>query len=850
MRVIKKKERKRNMRTLIEVYEKAGRLGHGIRFVDMSNNESYVPYDKMYDKSKRILTGLHQQGIKKGDKVILQLPDNYTFVSVFWACILGGIVAVPVPVASSESEYERIYNVWKILEVPRIITNEHFINDFCHYIFKQREYDLCGDVERNFINVSELLKEHEAAKIVEVSEDDIAYLQFSSGSTAEPKGVILTHRQIIANLSTFYIPAKLDGTRDTAISWMPLTHDMGIVGFLLAPMYLAMDLCLVPPAYFVTNPLGYIALIDKYRYTATGIPNFGFGLIMRTLMQAPQAKLDLSCLRLVFNGAEPISVESVEKFCAMTAAYGFKPEAMYPVYGLAEAVLVVGIPEAGKRYKYLDVNKTALGWEDKIEFVGENDPQGIRMMSVGGSIPPCSLRIADKEDKDLPDGYAGQIMLKGKSITQGYYGSPISHEEIFDQNGWYRTGDIGFLYDDNIYVVGRIKDIIFSNGRNYYSSAIEKHVESLMPQLYGKIVVCGINNLSEDSDKIVVFIITDQIAEEFIKTATTVKVAIAEYFGIIAAEIIPTQKKLTTAAGKIQRFKYVEEYNRGAFGAVTAQVNIQLDDMKKDDVIKKPDSGLETELHEICAKILAVPEISVDENFAHIGADSLKIVMLYNEICVYTGRNIAVSDIYAHPTIRSLAAYLNGLAVNMTGGVSLIGIMRKKAAEKSPLISWTEQLSAEVTEKILGTCEKRGIELKDSVSAAVALSLTRRSYTKDYTIYLSGKDSKMKTAEINAESLSDVLDIINYMRLCGLYGADAGIDQKTDSITDKFFIVHTDNIELVQDCFDLVVYSRVEDGLFQVSFHVYSDAFTESYIADYARDCINVLTNIFIQLYS
>lgn len=828
------------MHTLVDVMKNAGRRGRGIRFVEQAGDCLEMKYDELYDRAGRQLKELYAAGVEKGDEVILQMPDNCSFVCAFWACILGGIVAVPVPVAASESEYYRIYKIWHKLRSPKIITTEVYLDRLVRYVSDLGEQELAEDISKRFVNCEELKAEAEPADPEEVSPEDIAYLQFSSGSTFDPKGIRLTHGQIIANLEGIISNARIDHN-DSGISWLPLTHDMGMVGFHLAPTYYGLAHCLIPPAAFVSDPIVYLKLISEYKYTITGMPNFGYGLILKALAKSPEqaAGTDLSSLRLVFNGAEPISVDMVEKFCSVMKSFGLKRQVVYPVYGLAEAVLAVAFPDPEEGYSYLTVDADSMGWEDQVKFVAPDAPKAVRVISEGQAVKHCSIKIGDRSGRELADGYAGEIMIKGKNITEGYYDGCNGNLDVLDSGGWYKTGDIGFIKEGNLYVAGRIKDIIFSNGRNYYSHDIERCMEREFPHLTGQVVACGVSDKADKSDSIVIFVLSDRPLEQFAETARLISRCIYDCFGLYTEHVIPTTDRYITMSGKLQRFKYVSQYTSGVYSEVCAELE-KLTEKSSHEVQEIPEAESDTEcaLRDLCRQTLDMQEIDIDENFSRLGADSLKVVALHEKICERWGKDIMVSDLYSHPTIRSLAAYLDKNSAsgkeerNRTGAD---GTERVTVSEKTALKIPEENLSEE--------------RVRSALRAAVAASAARYMEISTFSVYLWGPDGEIKEMKIDEEDLSSTQKLME-TAASDFPAADAESLKQAVSAEERNLLIGC--METEGECSDAVVPDlmfKVENVCEDVEISLnHGAAVSENTAREILHDCVLAFTNLLKQL--
>lgn len=831
--------------TLIDVIKNAGRLHRGIRFLELDGNMSEITYDKLYDIAKRQLNMLHAAGIRRGDEVILQIPDICSFVCAFWACILGGIIAVPVPVASSESEYYRVYRIWHKLHNPHILTTTLYYNRLIDYVKGLNEIELVDKISKGFVDCTKLSENAEPCEPAEIIPSDIAYLQFSSGSTTEPKGVRLTHDQIIANLEGISNKANIN-ENDSGISWLPLSHDMGIVGFHFVPAFLGVEQCLINPSCFISDPIGYLQIISKYRYTITGIPNFGYSLLLQALAHTPERvqNLDLSSLRLVFNGAEPISVEIINRFCKTMQPFGLQENVMYPVYGLAEAVLAVAFPNPGDKYHYLTVDSDSIGWGDEIRIVDEYNTRAIRVISEGQAVKHCSIRICNRTDKSLSDNYVGQILIKGRNVTKGYYDRCAGDYDVLNKDGWYKTGDLGFIHDGELYVVGRIKDIIFSNGRNFYAYEIEKCVENSYPELIGKLVACGISDKKKKNDQLVLFFLSDGQLEQDIKTATAISNCVYNFFGLRPECLVPTTERFTTMSGKLQRFQYIQRYQKGVYANACIKQNqllVNTDEMGEEVL---PQNETEALLFDFCKQTLCLDHISVNDNFAQLGVDSLKVVELFNMIQKRWGDKVAVSDLYSHPSIHSLANYIDSANSKNQPSFHLREVVPKQF---TTCFTLTSAIKTSVYDGIKEMCKSLSISFCSVLYASVSAVLAQHCDTDSFTLYVQEADGKLGKLNFSRDIFNNTKGLLKYIST-SVISVRSTEALKTHSPKDSIQVLCS---------MDKASKTIEFNGMFDMAFELLQ--FDDSYIfklscADYIgeslaqtllRECIIVFTNIY-----
>ncbi len=308
---------------------------------------------------------------------------------------------------------------------------------------------------------------------IEVGEDDLALMQLTSGSTGSPKAVQITHRNLFANLEAMFISAEYNADTDVMVSWLPLFHDMGMIGFLTVPMYFGGELVKVTPMDFMRDTLLWAKLIDKYKGTMTAAPNFAYSLFAKRLRkQAKPGQFDLSTLRFALSGAEPVEPADVEDLCDAGAPFGLKPQAILPAYGMAEITLAVAFSECGAGLVVDEVDADLLAALHRAVPATKGNTR--RLASLGPLLQGIEARIMDEDGAVLPARGVGVIELRGESVTPGYItmGGFIPAQ---DRHGWYDTGDLGYqMANGHIVVCGRVKDVIIMAGRNIYPTDIER----------------------------------------------------------------------------------------------------------------------------------------------------------------------------------------------------------------------------------------------------------------------------------------------------------------------------------------------------------------------------------------
>lgn len=620
----------------------------GITFINSSNEDLFVSYKKLNENSKFILGTLQKSGLKPGNELVFQIQDSQSFIEIFWACILGKIIPVPINFAVTDELKSKLNNVINVLNSPFLITSEE------HFIKNISQNQELSHLLKEKVIFSENIKKGIAGEIEKVSSDDIAYLQFSSGSTGTPKGVMLTHANLITNIDSIHngIHSPLEG--DKFLSWMPLTHDMGLIGFHLTPILKVWDHYIMPTELFMRNPSLWLRKITEYKITFTSSPNFGYQYVLKHFNKEKSFEIDLSTLRIIVNGAEPISFDICQRFTEYFKEYGLKNNAIFPVYGLAEASLAVSFTNPDEETTFVEVDRNNINIGNKVNFV-ENKESGIQFVSVGKKIKNTEFRIVDNEYKTLDDGVVGKIQIKGDNVTNGYYNNKEATNKLITSDGWLNTGDLGFKdFNENLYIVGRDKDIIFVNGSNFYSHDLERIAEKTEGIELGKIVIAGYFNSKLTRDEIVAFILFRGKLENFISIKQECQKVISEEVGIYIDQIIPVKKIPKTTSGKVQRYKLLEEYQNGEFDEIIFNLDELISKIHKKE-ITLPTSILEKDILQIWKQVLDRNDIGINDDFFVLGGNSLKAGHLVMSLQEKLNLDVSLESLYRFRTVHELS---------------------------------------------------------------------------------------------------------------------------------------------------------------------------------------------------
>lgn len=640
--------------SLIEVVKSKSSLENvGVTFVNGAKDEDFLSYAELYKSALRILAFLQQEGLEAGDELVLQIDDNKAFVLVFWACILGGIIAIPLTTSHKEDRKKKFYKVCEVLKKPYLITDEKIREGLEKYAHANELTDVYAKVAKNYINIDEILSLEVSGKIVEAQPDGIAFIQFSSGSTGSPKGVVLTHDNLITNVRAIASAAEYSST-DSLLSWMPLTHDMGLIGFHINPLYCGIDHYLIPTNLFVRRPSLWFDKSTEHKASVLCSPNFGYKYIMKHCPALESYDWDLSSVRLIYNGAEFISEQLCHDFIEWGKAFGLRPRAMRPVYGLAEASLAVSISKLEDPIISYQVRRDTLNFGDKVVHSFE-EGQAVSFVNVGTSINDCHVAIVDNDTNPLEEETIGHIAIKGGNVTSRYYNNPEKTKEVI-KKGWLKTGDLGFLKEGRLYITGRDKDIIFINGQNFYPHDIESIAQELDGIELNKIVTVGFFNTHTQVEETAVFIFYRGKLEKFVETALAVRSYINARIGFTVDRVLPVKNIPRTTSGKLQRFMLLQEYIQGEYDKTEKELEALIQAYWKDNVeIVAPQNEHEEKILSIWKNVLNNEQIGVTHRFFEIGGNSLKAAEIIMTVQQSFQVEVPLKVFYDTHTVRELA---------------------------------------------------------------------------------------------------------------------------------------------------------------------------------------------------
>ncbi|MEW6366455.1 MAG: AMP-binding protein [Acidobacteriota bacterium] len=528
-------------------------------------HEETITYEMLSVDARAVAGGLRDRGVVKGDTVALMLPTSRGFLAAFQGILMAGAIPVPIyPPMRFDRLEEYAQRQSAILADAGAVL----------MVTIQKALPIAGLLRplvpsmRHVTTVDELRATGAPWRTPKSDPSDPALIQYTSGSTGSPKGVLLTHANLVANIKAIGTAVELRPD-DVTVSWLPLYHDMGLIGSWLFSLVHGIPIDVQSPIAFLTRPERWLWALHRRRGTLSPAPNFAYELCVRKVPDSALEGLDLSTWRSALNGAEPVNPDTIERFARRFVPCGFRREACLPVYGLAETSVALCFPPVNRQPLIDRVDRGDYERDGRAEPAAANDHRPLRFVSVGKALPDHEVRIVDEAGTDLPERHVGRLIFRGPSVMPGYYKKPEATAAITLPGGWFDSGDLAYLADGEIYIAGRVKDLIIKAGRNLVPQEIEEVAACVDGVRRGCVVAFGVAHQETGTESLVIVAETRATeAAEWERIAAAVISHVAGTIGVPpdVVTMVPPGSVPKTSSGKIRRTATKDLYLRGALG--------------------------------------------------------------------------------------------------------------------------------------------------------------------------------------------------------------------------------------------------------------------------------------------
>ncbi|MDJ0900136.1 MAG: AMP-binding protein [Xenococcus sp. MO_188.B8] len=631
-------------KTLIEALQQTVKQNPEKTIVYLQSNGLEIDqrYSDLLAQAQVILAGLRKSGLKPQDKVILQLELNQDFVPTFWGCILGGFIPVSLAVSSTYQEVNsavnKLKNTWEMLSKPIVISSERLFNELNSLSQKLNLENW------QVINVNQLRQNEPDVNYHPSQPEDVTLMLLTSGSTGMPKAVQLSHKNILSRAKGRAKDFDFSSL-DISLNWFSLDHVASLVMCHLRDVYLGCQQIHAPTHLVLENPLNWLDWIDRYRATVTWAPNFAYRLVNEQAEKIRDGHWDLSSMQCIFNGGEAIDGKTAKNFLDLLGFHKLPSTSLYPDWGMTE--IASGVVCANSF-----TPKTAQN----------------TFVDLGKPIPEVSFRITDENNQVLLENQIGRVQVKGPMVMVGYYNNPEMNAEVFTSDGWFNTGDLGFLQDGRLTLTGRAKEIIIINGLNYANHEIEANVEELAGVQNSYTAACAVRPPGSQTDHLAIFFSSSLTEDaEILKQIKTIRSKIVKSFGVNPDYIIPLSSETIpkTSIGKIQRSKLKSSLEAGEldrilekFAKFAQSIQIEFHNFQEKESIV-PQTEIELQIASIWKEVLNISSVSINDNFFELGGNSILVAQLVNRFRKIFQIDLPIQILFETPTIKGLANYLD-----------------------------------------------------------------------------------------------------------------------------------------------------------------------------------------------
>lgn len=697
-----------------------------LTFIKSNKTETFITYHDIAQKSLQLLGYLEQMEVKKGTQMILFLESQDAFVYSFWACLLGKIVVVPLPSDCTDENFERINNIIPLLDSPCILTQNHLRDNLrpvmdhnprCRIVLFDSDMKLSGN-----------------GTVQQGEPDDDVMLQFSSGSTGVPKGVMLTNRNILHNVWGHYVATSIQKD-ESILSWLPLHHNYGLIVGHVTSILCDIDQFLLATSLFGSDPLAWMDKVSEHGVTRTFTSNYGLRYVLEGYDAQRASEWDFSQLKIIYNGSEMISKVICDKFVEIMKQWNLSSKAIFSVYGLTEGTVLVSVSSQGEGHLFHYIDRNGILPGNQVEDVQPEKDNCLIVCDLGYPIPGYQMRVLDEEGNVLPENTHGHIEFKGVCVAKGYYKNDVETRKAISEDGWLRTGDNGFVRNGRLIVTGRSKNIIIVNGVNYYPEDLEQLVEEADQEKRYKSVVCGIP--SEVGEEVYVFVVFHGDAQSFVNPALEIRAYLSRKLGIPISGVLPITKIPKTASGKSRRFQVRDMYLNGEFVEMERTMKEFIAEKRAISIVSQ--DVIENNLIQIFRKELLDEEIDAMDSFQSMYINSLMVMRLYKSIDTLYPDSCSASTLYACSNIQQVADIIRKKYIPEAISLPDNYFVEMQAGERR-MADFPLSSTKELLQQMEGLARENGISLEAVLIAFFLKVLHEASQEAEIEILV--KDSK------------------------------------------------------------------------------------------------------------
>ncbi|WP_437926833.1 amino acid adenylation domain-containing protein [Sorangium sp. So ce291] len=674
---------------------------HAYTFLlDGDTDARSITYGEL-DRCARALAAELQPAARAGERALLLVPPGLDFIAAFFGCLYAGLMAVPVPLPQRKSGLLRVLAIVRDCRPSVVLTIEAFLGA----VAMLRDDPSLAELSQLRCVAVDTVRDgqEDAFRPPRVTAETVAFLQYTSGSTGTPKGVVLTHGNLLRN-ELMIQRAFAHAEESLIVGWLPPHHDMGLIGNILQPLYVGVPCVQLSPEHFLMRPRRWLDAISRYRATTSGGPNFAYELCIRKIPPEQREGLDLSSWKVAFNGAEPVRAATLDRFAEAFAPAGFRRAAFYPCYGLAEATLLVSGGAADAPPIVRAVDRAALA-QGRAAFDPRDPEAGLSLVGCGESPAGDEVRIVDPEThRPCEDERVGEIWVAGASVAQGYWERPEDTAATFEarlstgEGPFLRTGDLGFVSRGELYVTGRLKDLIIVRGRNLYPQDVELTAEESHPSVRAG----GGAAFSVDVDGEERVVIVQELGRRASTPADPAEIGAAiqsavadrHEIAVHAVVLIKPGSLPRTTSGKVQRRACRARFLDGSLDAVWRST-LDAPAGAEAELAEPPLTALETTLAGIWAEVLGRARIGRHEEFLSLGGDSLRAMQVSGRVSEALGVDVGPAQLFESATVAALAAWIEANQGSAPTGTAMSGAARlapEDRPERLPLSLVQERL--------------------------------------------------------------------------------------------------------------------------------------------------------------